>query len=102
MSSRRRGAAEAPLLIERLHALDGDHDDLGWYSRGHHSEKAFRAALAERTQRHPCEAAEAECRFVQGWWRKVPRGDGAQFHAARPGSRGAFPVTALLLPGSEL
>lgn len=98
------------LKIERLHAADGDHDDLGWYSKGHHGEAAFRAALDEtfwytdprdgqrKRDKHPCEADETRCEFVQTWWRVV---GGNRFHSAVPNSRGAFKVTAMLVPEAE-
>lgn len=97
------------IQIQRLHALDGDQDDLGWYAKGHHEEAAFRAALEEsfwltnldgvRVRfKHSCEADETECRFVQQWWRNAF----GRFVATAAHARGAFPVTAMLTPEAEL
>lgn len=98
------------LRIERLHAADGDHDDLGWYSKGHHQEADFRAALEEsfwirrpdgtsERFKHPSEVEdETKCRFVQQWWRITPH----RILEASPNARGAFPVTAMLSPESSL
>lgn len=100
------------IKIQRLHALDGDHDDLGWYAKGHHEEADFRKALEEsfwltgpngrERYKHPCEADETECRFVQTWWRNVPHGDGMRFQAATPRTMGAYAVTAMLTPDTEI
>lgn len=89
----------------RLHCLDGDDDDVGYWSRGHHSEEAMRLAVASAyppDERHPNAADPAQCAYFMGWWRRVPRGDGGQFHRAVAGSRGAFQVTALLVPGCDI
>jgi hypothetical protein len=102
LAARRRGKSITELLpslvIERIHSLNGDDDDLGWYARGHHDEAAFRAALKVQADRHPCEAEESRCEFRHTHWRKVPRGDGMQFHEARPNTPGAFAVTVLAVP----
>jgi hypothetical protein len=89
----------------RLHALDGDHDDVGYWSRGHHAEDAMRAAVAQAyppETRHTCAAEPDGCSYFRGWWRRVPRGDGAQFYRAKEGDRGVFAVTALLTPEAQI
>lgn len=89
----------------RLHALDGDHEDVGYWSRGHHSEDAMRAEVAKAYpdgERHSCAADPDLCVYFMGYWRKVPRGDGSQFYRAKAGDRGAFPVTALLAASAEI
>jgi hypothetical protein len=94
--------------IKRLHSLDGDYDDLGWYAKGHHDEKAFREALEEsfwltnaegerERFKHPSEADETRCRFIQQWWINAF----GRFRTATPKARGAFPVTALVTPEAE-
>lgn len=92
-----------PLSIERLHSSDGDYDDLGWYSKGHHDEARFRSRLAAMLaeHRHPSEADETRCHFVHAWWRNVPTADGMRLQTAAPKSRGAYPVTAMLTPEAE-
>lgn len=96
------------IRIQRLHCVDGDQDDLGWYAKGHHDEKAFREALeahfwltdldGNRVRfKHPCEADETRCTFVQQWWRNAF----GRFVATSPEARGAFAVTALLTPEAE-
>lgn len=52
--------------------------------------------------RHSCEADPKRCVYFIGYWRRVPRGDGGQFYRAKVGDRGAFPVTALLVPEAEI
>lgn len=95
------------IQIQRLHCIDGDQEDLGWYAKGHHEETAFREALEEsfwytcpndgtrKRIKHPSEADETQCRFVTTWWRVS---FGRQFREAAPHARGAFQVTAMLTP----
>lgn len=93
------------LMPTRLHSLDGDHDDLGYWTRGHHSEADMRAAVLEgypEHDRHPCAANPGECTYVVAWWRRVPTSDGSRFVDAAQGARGAFPVTALLTLEAEI
>lgn len=96
------------IQIRRLHCVDGDQDDLGWYAKGHHDEKAFRDALeasfwlntptGRERYKHPSEADETRCRFVQQWWINAF----GRFRQVTPKARGAFPVTALLTPEAEV
>lgn len=92
--------------VERLHALGGDDNDLGFWAKGHHSEADMRAAvITSYGERHnSCVADPAECSWSQQWWRKVPRAGGAefQFHSAKAGTPGAFPVTALLTEQADI
>jgi hypothetical protein len=89
----------------RLHSMDGDHEDVGYWSRGHHPEEAMRKATDETypvDARHSCAADPTACVYFMGWWRKVPRGGGSQFYRANVGDRGAFPVTALLTANADI
>lgn len=90
--------------VERLHALGGDDDDLGYWAKGHYPESDIRAAVGAvyGDRRHSCAADPALCSFGHGWWRKVPRGDSFQFHVAKQGAPGAFPVTFLLTKHAAL
>lgn len=89
------------LDVVRLHSLDGDYDDLGWYSKGHHSEEEFRKVLTERLAdyRHECEADETKCTFYVGWWRVAAN---RRFIRATPRAPFSFPVTALLTDEAEV
>lgn len=89
----------------RLHALDGDHDDVGYWSRGHHAEADIRRVVGEAyppETRHPCAADPSTCVYFMGWWRSVPCGDVSRFYRAKVGDRGSFPVTALLTPEADI
>ena len=63
-------------------------------SKGHHDDNVFlAAALSEWGE--PLEGFDAPCRT---WWRVVPDSTGeyaAIYHEAKPGARGAFPVTVI-------
>lgn len=103
-----------PLKVQRLHASDGDLEDLGWYSKGHHTEAEFREAwhaahmltpfgeTKAEFVKHPSEADETKCTFSLEWWRTIPRGDGYTFRRAPASARGSFPVTALLSPEADI
>lgn len=89
----------------RLHSLDGDYADIGYWTRGHHSEVDMRAAVSAAypdDDRHPSAANPRQCTYVTAYWRRVPSVDGSRFVDARAGARGAFPVTALLTLEAEI
>ena len=80
-----------PLEIQEYREFEGGH--LGWYSKGHHNVNNFvlEVELGEYTA---MPLSPDGCRHE--WWRCVPIGagyQGALFVAAKPGTRGAFPVT---------
>lgn len=96
---------ETDMNVERLHCAGGDDDDIGYWALGHHTEEAIRAAVGERYPpefRHTYAADPSVCTYFMGWWRKVPHYDGARFYRAAAGARGAFRVTALLVPTAEI
>ena len=82
-----------PLDIQELRELEGGH--LGWYSKGHHDSLAFVAAIAAMDAPR---RIVIDSRFIRHeYWRCVPV-PGEHFTCtfnAKPGARGAFPVTVV-------
>jgi hypothetical protein len=89
-----------PLEIERLVDLDGDYT-VGAFSRGHHEPETFLAAAVSYL---------LEERGIDDWtpevakvrhetWRHIPMGHdepgSLRFEPAKPGARGAYPVTVI-------
>ena len=81
-----------PLEIQELREFEGGH--LGWFSKGHQDKMAFLFGVAE----HANDALYIRSEQVRHeHWRCVPV-TGEHFtctHRAKPGTRGAFPVTVV-------
>lgn len=82
-----------PLEIQELREFEGGH--LGWYSKGHHEATDFLTEASFEAST----ILDIDVRFVrQEYWRCVPAGRGLRgvcTVTARPGTRGAFPVTVV-------
>jgi len=81
-----------PLDVCHFSSDDGEH----CYSKGHHDSEAFKAASQELlgNDMSNWDGPEYE------WWRMVPDPTGEYrclVHEAKPGARGAFPVTVMSL-----
>lgn len=83
---------EYPLGIEPIYRMEGQGHPVGFFSRGHHDEGAFLAAIcdwlevAARVPRYPVRHT---------YYRIVPdvRGEVSFYVEAKGPGRGAFPVT---------
>lgn len=76
-----------------IHALNGD-DCATLMSKGHHDADAFMAAAKE----HWGAPLKGFDKLMHDWWRAIPDSTGDyrfMYHPAKPGTRGAFPVTAI-------
>jgi hypothetical protein len=83
-----------PLEIEELREFEGGH--MGWWSKGHHDPTDFLSYASLVAG----EILDVDVRFVRHeWWRCVPIGVAGEHFtltvAAKPGARGAFPVTVV-------
>ena len=79
------------LRIEELREFQGGH--LGYWSKGHHDTLMFAETLNLLFNSF---VKIADVRHV--WWRLVPVGEkdmGSIFIEAKPGKKGAFPVTVV-------
>lgn len=84
-----RGVRRYPLDVCDCSGDDGS----ACYSKGHHDSEAFKAAALAW---HGGDMSQWDGPRHE-WWRVIP-GDGEYrcvFHEAKPGSRGAFPVTVM-------
>ncbi len=80
------------LEIKELREFEGGH--LGWFSKGHQDPIAFLFAVVENWDDR-LEVHSSQVRHE--YWRCVPVA-GEHFtctHRAKPGTRGAFPVTVV-------
>ena len=81
-----------PLDIIELREFEGGH--MGWWSKGHHNKMEFLFEAAEFSN-DALYIGIGYCRHE--WWRCVPI-PGERFICtvkAKPGTRGAFPVTVV-------
>lgn len=92
---------EYTLEIQELREFQGGH--LGWYSKGHQEKAAFKDALVrgEHISQHNADYFTEDGPITDyirhEWWRCVPV-PGEHFTCtfnAKPGTRGAFPVTVV-------
>lgn len=92
-SSEGLGAAVPRRYPLDVHDCSGD-DGNACYSKGHHDREAFKAAALAWFG----EDMSAWDGPRHEWWRVVPDHTGEYrcvFHEAKPGTRGAFPVTVM-------
>jgi hypothetical protein len=79
-----------PLEIEEMRESE-DGDVLGYYSKGHHDDAAFNAAL----QAFLGETIPLRLRPRREWFRCACYGQDRVFDTGKPGQRGSFPITCV-------